>query len=116
MIYQNGALPKYQCWTKSRGQNRQLDFSWSGQIQRGCGQQTRRLGGGRIGQSRYVFDKGFTVDIYSLHIETDWRGVGEIPIENGDVTIGCEGLQNSGLCPARAGIEHGGFFVVPHLL
>lgn len=88
MLYQNGALPKYQCWTKSRSQNRQLDFPWSGQIQRGCGQQTRRLGGGRIGQSRYVFDKGFTVNIYPLHIETGWRGVGEIPIENYDVTIG----------------------------
>ena len=54
--------------------------------------------------------------IYIPYVSRRAGGSDEIPMENGDVTIGCEGLQNSGLCPARAGIEHGGFFVVPHLL
>ena len=56
----------------------------------------------------------------SIYIFLTYRdgleGGDEIPMENGDVTIGCEELQNSGLCPARAGIEHGGFFVVTHFL
>jgi hypothetical protein len=34
----------------------------------------------------------------------------------GDVTITGEGLQNLGLCSALRAFEHGGIFIVPHLL
>jgi hypothetical protein len=33
-----------------------------------------------------------------------------------DVTITGEWLQNLGLCSARRALEHGGIFLVPHLL
>jgi hypothetical protein len=35
---------------------------------------------------------------------------------HGDVTITGVGLQNLGLCSALRAFEHGGIFIVPHLL
>jgi hypothetical protein len=35
---------------------------------------------------------------------------------HGDVTIAGEGLQKLGLCSALRAFEHGGIFIVPHLL
>jgi hypothetical protein len=34
----------------------------------------------------------------------------------GDVTTAGEGLQNLGLCSMLMALEHGGIFIVPHLL
>jgi hypothetical protein len=35
---------------------------------------------------------------------------------SGDVTIAGEGLENFGICSALKAFEHGGVFIVPHLL